>query len=134
MQTHIRKVIGVSFKAAAAAAPVIFGPNAAVAAVVALAVALAAARAAPTSSSAAHDDTNAHNGARGAHLSAAHLGAAHLGAAHLGAIDAFEEAKEELTLLHLGTDHLWGKGAAVSTCMQGASPPRHCSIAISGHQ
>jgi hypothetical protein len=28
MQTHIRKVIGVSF-AAAAAAPVIFGPNAA---------------------------------------------------------------------------------------------------------
>ena len=120
MQTRSRKVIGVSF-AAAAAAPVIFGPYAAVAAVVALA--------ALTSNSAAHDDANAHNGARGAHL-----GAAHLGAAHLGAIDAFEEAKEELTLLHLGTDHLWGKGAAVSTCMQGASPPRHCSIAISGHQ
>ena len=125
MQTHIRKVIGVSF-AAAAAAPVIFGPNAAVAAVVTLA---ALAHAAPTSNSAAHDDAHAHNGARGAHL-----GAAHLGAAHLGAIDAFEEAKEELALLHLGTDHLWGKGAAVSTCMQGASPPRHCSIAISGHQ
>ena len=119
MQTHIRKVIGVSF-AAAAAAPVIFGPNAAVAAV----VALAAAHAALTSNSAAHDDAHAHNGARGAHL----------GAAHLGAIDAFEEAKEELALLHLGTDHLWGKGAAVSTCMQGASPPWHGSIAISGHQ
>jgi hypothetical protein len=122
MQTHIRKVIGVSF---AAAAPVIFGPNAAVA----LAAALAAAHAALTSNSAAHDDAHAHNGARGAHL-----GAAHLDAAHLGAFDAFEEAKEELALLHLGTDHLWGKGAAVSTCMQGASPPRHCSIAISGHQ
>jgi hypothetical protein len=109
MQTHIRKVIGVSF---AAAAPVIFGPNAAVAAV----VALAAAHAALTSNSAAHNDANAHNGARGAHLGAAHLGAAHLdaahlGAAHLGAFDAFEEAKEELALLHLGTDHLWGKGA-----------------------
>jgi hypothetical protein len=120
MQTHIRKVIGVSF-AAAAAAPVIFGPNAA--------VALAAAHAAPTSNSAAHDDAHAHDGAR-----SAHLGAAHLGAAHLGAIDAFEEAKEELALLHLGTDHLWGKGATVSTCMQGASPPWHGSIAISGHQ
>ena len=54
-----------------------------------------------TSNSAAHDDAHARNGALGAPL----------GITLLGAFVAFEEAKEKLPLLHLGTDHLWGERA-----------------------